>query len=78
MAHRNTGHPNSSSPSSAVLPAAVKEPIAAPYIGYSRAYLKKARRTGTGPDYIRCGRSILYRLADLDRWLENHVVRTGA
>jgi len=78
MPYRSTPHPDSSSPSAAVTPAAVKERIAAPYIGYSRAYLKKGRRNGTGPDFIRHGRSILYRLADLDAWLERHVVRTLA
>jgi len=29
---------------------------------------------GRGPAYIRIGRSIRYRIADLDRWLEQHKV----
>jgi predicted DNA-binding transcriptional regulator AlpA len=49
---------------------------AAQYIGFSVWWLKNARRTGRGPAYIRCDRAIRYRTADLDAWLEQHVVRT--
>ena len=58
-----------------VVPAAVREPDAARYIGRSRAFLKKTRLVGGGPAFVRVRRSITYRLADLDRWLDQHVVR---
>lgn len=58
-----------------VAPAVLREEDAARYIGRSRAFLKRARREGRGPAVVRIGRSIVYRLVDLDAWLEAHVVR---
>jgi len=49
---------------------------AAPYIGFSAAALRAWRRQGRGPAYIQVGRSIRYRLNDLDSWLAAHEVRT--
>ena len=46
----------------------VNEQDAAHYIGYSPAYLRKARQQGRGPAYIRIGRTIRYRIPDLDSW----------
>jgi hypothetical protein len=43
---------------------------AAEYIGLSRARLAKLRWSGGGPKFIRVGRTVLYRLADLDNWLD--------
>jgi len=57
-------------------PTTLAERDAAQYIGYSPAYLRKCRRTGHGPAYIRVGRSIRYRIKDLDAWLEAHRVTT--
>jgi hypothetical protein len=45
---------------------------AAPYIGFSRDFLRAGRRKGTGPAYIKVGRSIRYRREDLDTWLAKH------
>jgi hypothetical protein len=56
-------------------PAVLREPDAARYICLSRAFLKKSRLIGDGPDFVRLNRTIVYRLVDLDRWLESHVVR---
>jgi hypothetical protein len=39
-------------------------------------YLRQARVRGRGPVYLRFGRSIRYKLADLETWLSQHVVRT--
>ena len=52
----------------------LSESAAATYVGYSRHYLRVARRYGRGPAYIRVGRSIRYRVQDLDAWLEAHRV----
>ena len=54
----------------------VDEKDAAAYIGLTPAYLRKARRLGKGPNYLRLGRTIRYRIRDLDAWLEAHVVQT--
>lgn len=49
---------------------------AAPYIAHSVAALRQWRRLGKGPAFIRAGRSIRYRIQDLDAWLDNHRVET--
>jgi hypothetical protein len=46
------------------------------YIGLGLWWLKQARRKGTGPAYIRIGRTIRYRVADLDAWLLKHRIET--
>jgi hypothetical protein len=56
--------------------AALTEPGAAHYLGYSRGWFRKQRLGGTGPAYIRVGRSIRYRVKDLDLFLEQHRVQT--
>jgi hypothetical protein len=55
-------------------PVALQTPDAGRYIGLTAAYLKKARRFGTGPRFIRVGRTCLYRIADLDAFLDAHLV----
>jgi len=54
----------------------IGERDAAPYIGYRPPALRAWRREGRGPAYIRHGRSIRYRVCDLDSWLEAHRVTT--
>ena len=39
-------------------------------IGYST--LRKHRYEGTGPKYIRIGRSIRYKRIDIEKWLDEH------
>ena len=46
---------------------------AAQYVGSSQAWLRKQRRLGMGPAYIRIGGMIIYRKADLDLFLERHL-----
>jgi len=41
---------------------------AARWAKVSESYLNKARLTGDGPRFIRLGRAIRYRLADLEAW----------
>lgn len=50
---------------------------AATYIGMSRDYLRAARqgRGSAGPDYVRAGRAIRYRVSALDAWLDAHTIR---
>ena len=51
-------------------------PDAARYIGFSVWWLKVQRRRRRGPAFLRIGRTIRYRVSDLDAWLESNVVRT--
>lgn len=51
----------------------VREREAATYVGLSASTLRNARLYGHPapvPPFIKIGRSIRYRLADLDKWLE--------
>jgi hypothetical protein len=57
---------------------AIPERDAAAYIAVSPAYLRKARRRGVGPAFIRLGRTIRYRTSDLDRWLNAHCIEPQA
>lgn len=47
------------------------------YTSLSVPTLKKYRLDGTGPRYARIGSKIVYRPADLDTWLEAHLVGGG-
>ena len=44
---------------------------AAAYVGLSPRTLERYRVIGDGPPYLRVGRRVLYRRADLDAWIEN-------
>lgn len=37
--------------------------------------LRIARSKGYGPDYVKLGRAVRYRSADVDTWLQRHVVQ---
>ncbi|HVT46507.1 MAG TPA: hypothetical protein VHD57_01865 [Vicinamibacterales bacterium] len=56
-------------------PAALRERDAAHYLGLTPSFLR-ASRVGRcdGPTYVRVGRTVLYRRADLDAWLAAHRV----
>jgi Helix-turn-helix domain len=54
----------------------VTERDASQYIGLTVAFLRKARQLGRGPAYLRIGRTIRYRIKDLDAWLEQYRVKT--
>jgi len=47
---------------------------AATYIGMSVAWMRVRRRKGGGPIFVRAGRSVRYRPADLDSWVRAHRV----
>lgn len=59
-----------------IQPRLINEKDAARYIGMSESFLRKGRMEGKRqgktppPPYLRLGRSIKYRLEDLDQWLE--------
>jgi hypothetical protein len=47
-------------------PTVLSEPLAAAYLGLSRAFLRKRRRLGLVPAYCKIGKRILYQRTDLD------------
>jgi predicted DNA-binding transcriptional regulator AlpA len=42
---------------------------AAAYLGISKSFLDKKRLDGTGPIYVKIGRSVAYDLGDLEIWV---------
>lgn len=46
---------------------------AADYLGFSPVTLRQWRCQGRGPKYVKAGRSIRYRVADLDLYQEQHL-----
>lgn len=59
-------------------PTSLTERDASLYDGFSVDWHRKARREGFGPAFIRCGRTIRYRAADLDAWIDAHRVEPRA
>jgi hypothetical protein len=61
---------------SLVRPVVLRERDAAVYVGMSAHWLHACRagRATDGPAYLRAGRSVRYRIADLDAWLASRVV----
>jgi predicted DNA-binding transcriptional regulator AlpA len=51
-------------------PRYVDEATAAAVTSMSRAWFQRARWAGTGPPYIKLGRSVRYRLDELISWFE--------
>ncbi len=54
----------------------VDERDASRLIGLSTSYLRQARMRNVGPAYVRIGRAVRYRVADLERFLDEHRVET--
>lgn len=46
---------------------------AAAYVGLSYSTLTKLRLTGGGPPFIKLGARVVYRVSDLDAWLESRM-----
>ncbi len=46
---------------------------AASYLGVCKSTLAKRRITHSNPAYIKLGKSVRYRLSDLDLWVESRV-----
>jgi len=51
---------------------------AARYLGLSPSTLAKMRLSGNSPAFLKLGRRVLYRCADLETWLESRVARNTA
>lgn len=51
----------------------LRTPDAAQRLGVSASFLEKQRYLGTGPDYVKIGRSVAYRESDIDAWVAAQV-----
>ena len=47
----------------------LRTPEAARYVGLSPSTMEKARLTGTGPQYAKLGKAVVYAIDDLDAWV---------
>ena len=52
----------------------MNDAAAAEMLGMKVATLRKWRVLGTGPAYIKCGKNVRYRLADLETYLSSQTV----
>jgi predicted DNA-binding transcriptional regulator AlpA len=57
------------------LPKVITAKAAAHFVGLSESTLAKLRLNGNGPIYCKLGRRVVYRPADLERWLESRTAR---
>lgn len=48
----------------------LRTPEAASFVGCPPRQLEKLRQIGGGPVFLKIGRSVYYKVSDLDRWLE--------
>src|SRR4051794_23543093 len=55
-------------------PAYITTAEAARYLGVSQATLEHWRQLRIGPRFIRIGRSIRYRVSDLDAYMVTHII----
>jgi predicted DNA-binding transcriptional regulator AlpA len=46
--------------------------MTADWTGLSTSTLAKLRLTGNGPIYAKLGRRVVYRIDDLETWIESH------
>ena len=49
--------------------AMMAEAVAAAYLGMSRIWLRQSRMKGTGPAFVKIGRSVRYAVSDLDAFI---------
>lgn len=49
---------------------------AAEYLRLGKPTLERFRLTGEGPKFCKLGGAVRYRLPDLDRWLESHLINS--
>jgi excisionase family DNA binding protein len=51
---------------------------AAEHLGIHRDSLRRFRRVGGGPPFTRIGRSVRYRLEDIDAWMRSRMAKSTA
>jgi len=55
----------------------VSQTVVAGLIGMSESWLEQCRFRGTGIPYVKCGRAVRYKLSEVIKWIDDHVVATG-
>lgn len=60
----------------ATAPVIVDTDGASALTGLSRSNLEKLRCSGGGPPFVKFGKAVRYRVADLNAWVEAHVVKS--
>jgi predicted DNA-binding transcriptional regulator AlpA len=58
-----------------LVPKVVTAKTAAQIVGLSESTLAKLRLNGNGPIYCKLGRRVVYRLTDLEQWLQSRTTR---
>lgn len=53
-----------------IFPSLLDQKQLAEYLGKSIAWCERSRWDGTGPNYIKIGRAVRYRAADVIAWLD--------
>ncbi|MBV5305261.1 MAG: helix-turn-helix domain-containing protein [Desulfobulbaceae bacterium] len=61
-------------PAPSTTPLAMRDVKAAPLLNMSVHTLRKMRSQGRGPAYIKADKTVLYRLSDLEAYLEKQLV----
>ncbi|MFB9262829.1 helix-turn-helix transcriptional regulator [Bradyrhizobium erythrophlei] len=56
------------------MPALLMQREAAALLRLSERTLERWRVSGDGPPFVKAGRRVLYRPADLDTWITTHIV----
>lgn len=57
-----------------IRPGALRPNEAAAYIGLTKRFLEVRRQRGGGPPFVKVSaRNVVYRVADLDRWMAERV-----
>jgi len=74
MKRKATKNSRATTAAATISPVALSSRDADLYIGKKDGYLKKQRQLGTGPAYVKLGRSVSYLIRTLDRHLDVHVV----
>jgi predicted DNA-binding transcriptional regulator AlpA len=57
------------------LPKVITTKTAARFVGLSESTLAKLRLNGNGPIYCKLGRRVVYRIVDLEEWLQSRTAR---
>ena len=55
----------------------IREPAAASILSVKVDTLRKQRKAGRSPNFVRIGRNIFYRIRDLEQFVDAHVVEAG-
>ena len=45
----------------------------AEWLGKSEAWAERSRWDGSGPPFVKIGRSVMYRVEDVEAWLESNL-----